>query len=145
MTVPKPACTFCEGNEGALIISSLDDGDTQIACGVCLPMVALGMAAQLTQGMTIDQANAYAEMLDQIHANDPRPPKPPARGGKRKQAAADPEPPPPDGSETAATVTIELPQPCTQCGATTATGDADKLVCDGCGAVLATADEPQGA
>lgn len=143
--MPKPACTFCEGNEGALIISSLDDGDTQIACGACLPMVALGMAAQLTQGMTIDQAEAFAPMLDAIRDNDPRPPKPPARGGKRKAAEPPPEPTASDGSQTAATVTIDLPQPCTQCGATTATGDDVKLVCDGCGAVIATADEPQGA
>lgn len=137
----KPACTFCEQNEGVLMDTNLDDGETQVVCGPCLPGYALGIAAALTQGMTPAQAAGYGELFDQIAGNDRRPPKPPAKGARGKRQRATPAEQPPDGSEQAAAGLVRLPAPCPQCGGETATGDAEKLACDGCGLVLATADD----
>lgn len=142
--MPKPACTFCGENEGVLMDTNLDDGETNVVCGPDLLMYSLSMTASLTDGMTKEQAETFAELLDAIYAHDPRGPKPPApaAGRKRKvQAAPDL---PPDGSEAAADGVVALLSPCSQCGATTAHGDAEKLTCDGCGAVLATVDDLTG-
>lgn len=137
----KPTCTFCGQYEGILMDTNLDDGDTQVVCTNDLMMYALSMASSLTAGMTQEQAEAYAQLLDAIYANDPRGPKPPApAAGRKRRSAPEPEMPP-DGSEAASDGSVALLEPCGQCGAKTATGDAEKLTCDGCGAVLATADQ----
>lgn len=121
--------------------TNLDDGDTQVICTNDLLMYVLTMTASLTVGMTKEQAEAYAELLDAIYANDPRGPKPPAKsGGRRRKAETQPDAAS-DDSEAAADDSVALLAPCAQCGATTATGDAEKLTCDGCGAVLATVDD----
>lgn len=137
----KPTCTFCGEYEGVLMDTNLDDGDTQVVCANDLLMYVLGMAAAISDGMTNEQAEAYAQSLDAIYEHDPRGPKPPApRGGRKAKVTVEPELPP-DGSEAAPDGSVALLTPCAQCGAKTATGDADKLTCDGCGAVLATADD----
>lgn len=124
--------------------TNLDDGDTQVVCTNDLMMYALSMAASLTAGMTKEQAEAYAELLDAIYANDPRGPKPPAASGGRRRKR-DPGPDvAPDGSESASDGSVALLEPCAQCGGLTAHGDAEKLTCDGCGAVLATASDSAG-
>lgn len=118
--------------------TNLDDGDTHVICGSDLLMYALSMTASLTDGMTIEQATAYAELLDAIYAHDPRGPKPPpATAGKRRKSQPEPDVAE-SGSEPAVDGSVALLEPCGQCGARTATGDAEKLTCDGCGAVLAT-------
>lgn len=122
----------------------LQDGETNIVCGVCIVSYALALAATVTQGMTPEQAEANAEQLDQISRNDPRQPpsRPPAKGGRRHRQAASV-----DDLPDAVPVTehsVDLPEPCGTCGSLTATGDAEKLTCDGCGAVLATADDQRG-
>jgi len=58
-----------------LMDTNLQDGETQVICGPCLPAYALGMAAALTQGMTAEAATLYGPALDAIYANDPRAPK----------------------------------------------------------------------
>jgi hypothetical protein len=124
--------------------TNLDDGDTQVVCSNDLMMYGLSLAAATTSGMTSEQAEAYSELLDAIYANDPRAPKPPpARGGRRRQNAQPPDVPL-DDAESHADGSVALPAPCTQCGGKTATGDAEKLTCDGCGTVLATADQTAG-
>ncbi len=75
----KPACTYCGENEGALMVTNLDDGDTQIICGPDLPAYALGMAAALTDGMGPEASERYGDALDAIAAHDERTPKPKAR------------------------------------------------------------------
>lgn len=142
--MPKPACTFCEVNEGVLMDTNLDDGETQVICGADLPAYALGMAAAMLQGMPRSQAEALSEALDAIYAADPRAPKPPAgRGGRKPKGQPAPEVPP-DGAQQPATASVDLPVPCESCGGVTATGDAEKLTCDGCGAVIATAHDARG-
>lgn len=134
----KPTCTFCGQFEGVLMDTNLDDGDTHVICGNDLLMYSLSMASSLTDGMTKEQAEAYAELLDAIYAHDPRGPKPPpASSGRKRRVAAVPDLPP-DGSESNADGSVALLAPCAQCGGLTAHGDAEKLTCDGCGAVLAT-------
>lgn len=89
-----PTCTFCEQNQGVLMATNLADGDTQVACGPCLPGYALGMAAAMTDGMPPEAAEAYAAAFDAIYDNDPRPGKPvrqaPAKrkGGQRAAVVA---------------------------------------------------------
>lgn len=137
----KPVCTYCGEYEGVLLVTNLDDGETQVVCGNDLLMWTLSMTGQLTQGMTLDQAMAYGNLLDAIKANDPREPAKVTRSKPRK---AEPAPEPPAAvstTEPAHPGRIDVPVPCDICGATTATGDAEKLTCDGCGTVLATADE----
>jgi len=58
-----------------LMDTNLQDGETQVICGPCLPAYALGMAAALTEGMTPEAAVLYGPALDTIYANDPRAPK----------------------------------------------------------------------
>lgn len=136
-----PTCTFCERNPGILLSANLDDGETNVVCGPDLMSYALTMAATLTQGMTPEQGQALGDLLDQIAANDPRPPKPPS-GKSRKPKAAPAAPEQPAGAPgDPERVTVTLDEPCRQCGSETATGDTVKLTCDGCGAVLATRDD----
>src|SRR5712691_8952762 len=67
----KPACTVCGQNEGMLMVTSLDDGDTQVICGPDLPGFALGMAAGLTEGMEPDEASRYGDAFYAIAAHSP--------------------------------------------------------------------------
>lgn len=134
-------CTYCGDNRAIIMDINLGDGETASPCAVCIVPHAMNMAAAVTQGMTKEAGEAYGALFDAIAANDPRPPKPPARGGKRK-AAAEPVPDvAPDGSQPLAEGQIALPPGSCPCGSATATGDAEKLVCDGCGSVLATSDD----
>lgn len=137
----KPVCTYCAEFQGVLLVTNLDDGETQVVCGNDLVMYSLSFASQLTQGMTPEQSEAYGELLDQIRANDARPPKPAGRRRTSKAEPAHEPPPPPVVAQWAPEGTVALPEPCQLCGSKTATGDAVKLVCDGCDTVLATADE----
>lgn len=137
----KPVCTYCDTYEGVLLVTNLDDGETQSVCGNDLLMYSLSMAAQLSQGMTAEQCDQYGALLDAIKANDVRPAKP--AGRRRAPKAPDPAPAPQgsDGLETPALTRVELPKPCEECGSMTAVGDTVKLWCEKCGTVLATADE----
>lgn len=139
----KPPCTFCGKHEGVMMATTLDDGDTQVACGNCMPAYAIGLATAIIGGMSKAEAGAYSDALDQMYASDPRGPKaPPAKPGGRRRKADAPDVPP-DGPPEAAAVTVALDPPCTSCGSEAATGDAEKLTCNGCGLVIATADESQ--
>lgn len=140
----KPVCTFCGEYEGILMDTNLDDGDTQVVCVNDLMMYGLSMAASFTSGMTKEQAETFSDQLDQIYANDPRGPKPPAKGSGRKQASKPAPEPAADGSQPLAEGQIEIPEGMCSCGSRTATGDTEKLVCDGCGSVLATAGDASG-
>lgn len=146
--------------------TNLDSGETNIICGPCLPAFSVGMAAALTVGMTLEVANELAPVLDELYANDPRgkwvaaSAATKSRRGKGAQSAdgATDAPAPTDtgkdagdpasGSQTATeppeATAVVLDPPCSQCGSGAATGDRVKLVCDGCGAVIATADEVTG-
>lgn len=140
----KPTCTFCGQYEGVLMDTNLDDGETNVVCPNDLLMYSLSMAAAITDGMTKEQAEAYAEQLDAIYVHDPRGPKPPAPArGRKPRVAAAPDLPP-DGAGSNADGSVALLEPCAQCGGKTATGDAEKLVCDDCGAVLATVADLSG-
>lgn len=137
----KPVCTYCGDFEAILLMTNMDDGDTQAICPSDVPMFILSMAGQVTEGMTPEQSEQFGALFDQIKANDARTPAPAAR--KRAAKSAPPaDPPPPTAAPEAATAArVELPEPCPLCGSQTATGDAEKLTCDGCGTVLATADD----
>jgi hypothetical protein len=155
-----PVCTLCEQYEGVYMGTNLTNGDTVVACANCFTALALGMAASATEGMEQHEALEYAETLDTIYNNDPRAPKSDRLRPRRKTQAAAPaeagpatdgsaaladsasatEPAehPLDGPEPAPAVTVHLVPPCEQCGGTTATGDALKLVCNECGRTIAT-------
>ena len=77
-----PTCTMCEENQGVLMDTNLQDGETQVICGPCLPGYVLGMATVLTAGMSVQESEAYGPMLDAIAANDQRPAKPPATNAR---------------------------------------------------------------
>lgn len=137
----KPACTFCEQNEGILMATTLDDGDTQIVCGGCMPAYAIGVATAIIRGMSKQEAGPYADALDALHAADPRGPRqPPPKAGRKPRSKPAAEPPS-DAPQSHAGESVALPEPCQVCGSVTATGDAEKLTCDGCGTVIATASE----
>lgn len=137
----KPVCTYCDTYEGVLLVTNLDDGETQSVCGNDLLMYSLSMASQLSQGMTVEQCDQFGALLDAIKASDIRPAKP--AGRRRAPKAPDPEPAMqvPGRAELPSLTRIDVPEQCGDCGSTTALGDAEKLVCEGCGNVLATADE----
>jgi hypothetical protein len=141
--VAKPTCTFCDAEDGLLMDTNLNDGETQVVGPNCLLGYILGMAAAMIGGMSEDEAKTHAEVLDTIYSLDRKPPKPPARGGGRKPKTTVQPEIPLDEPQSDATATVELPDPCSQCGSKTATGDAEKLTCDGCGAVLASVDSSE--
>jgi hypothetical protein len=146
--------------------TNLDNGDTNVVCVNELTMYALTLAAEFTRGMTLEMAEAYAPLLNAIQDNDPRWRQPslydsdtgPAEPDTPDDTSADPPveggPPVPivailgaDGRDTGMTIignTIAIPPGTCACGSETATGDDQKLTCDGCGTVLATADESAG-
>ena len=140
----KPTCTFCEANEGVYMGTNLEDGDTQVACGPCLPSFALGMAAAMTAGMPQEVGEVYGAAFDAVAANDPRPPKPPAATGGKRRAAPRAAEPSAAATEPHGAATVPLPDGCPECKGPTATGDGHKLVCDSCGHVIATADDQAG-
>lgn len=137
----KPVCTYCDTYEGVLLVTNLDDGETQSVCGNDLLMYSLSMAAQLSQGMTVEQCDQFGALLDAIKANDVRPAKPAGRKRAPKAPTADPAPQGSDGADMPALTRVDLPEACPTCGCGTALGDAVKLTCEQCGEVLATADE----
>jgi len=140
----KPTCTYCGEFQGALMVTNLDDGDTQIVCPNDILMWTLSMTAQLTTGMPADVAEAYGSLLDQIKANDPRETKPAPRKRTPKAASAPAAQSVPDGSESDSLGLVELPEPCPDCSSRMGRGDATSLVCVECDRVLATADEATG-
>jgi len=140
----KPTCTYCGEFQGVLMVTNLDDGDTQIVCPNDILMWTLSMTAQLTTGMPADVAQAYGSLLDQIKANDPREAKPAPRRRTSKPAAAPQAQSEPGSSEGASLALVDLPEPCPQCGHAQGVGDETKLACAECGTVLATADEATG-
>lgn len=137
----KPVCTYCDENQGVLLVTNLDDGETQVVCGGDLVMWSLSMASQLTQGMTLEQSWEHAEALDMLKANDVRPVKAAPRSKPRKSAPEQVPPSAPQAPEAVPPGRVTLPEPCELCGSLTAIGDADKLTCEGCDTVLATASE----
>jgi hypothetical protein len=140
----NPTCTFCEQYEGVLMATNLINGDTVIACGQCVPGYALGMSAGIIGGMSKEDAKQYAGAIDQVYASDPRGPKPPPAPKGRKPRQAPPPEVVPDAAPDAAPEVVAMPDPCSACGGMEALGDADKLACRTCGAVIATADAPLG-
>lgn len=141
LAMAKPVCTYCDTYEGVLLVTNLDDGETQSVCGNDLLMYSLSMASQLSQGMTTEQCEQYGELLDAIKANDIRQARPAGRRRASRATPADPAPEVPGQSEIPSLARVDLPEPCSACGCGTALGDAQKLVCEQCGEVLATADE----
>lgn len=112
-------------------------GDQTFVGANCLPGFMLTAAAELTKDQPANWWEMYGSQLDVIAASDRRPDKPPAAGVKRtraKKVAPGGAEPAPDAPLAAA---VTLDEPCPQCGAGTATGDDAKLICDGCGNVLA--------
>lgn len=136
----KPACTFCEQFEGVLMSTNLDDGETAIVCGTCIVPYALGLATTVTTGMDEAEAAVYADAFAAIAANGPKAAGKPAKTRRARPAITTAPQPPLDGAESNADGRVALPVPCQSCGSQTATGDEDKLACDGCGKVLAYAD-----
>jgi hypothetical protein len=156
-------CSLCEQEQGLLMDTNLQDGDTTIVGPACMAGYALTMAASLTEGMPPEAGEAYGELLDRIAANDPRPPKDAPRkrrGPLSKTLADDSQEPVPDSPDIHADgpaasagteapppvpsdvpVAVTLPEPCPDCGATEGTGDDAKVVCNGCGKVIATTGE----
>ena len=139
--MPSIACTLCETNQAIMMSTSLDDGQTMNVCPEDMLLYSLTLAANATIGMTEETAEAFSELLDQIYANDPRSRKPAKKTGRRA-ATVSPELAP-DALEGGGTVvnTVALLSPCAECGGTEGIGDADKLACSNCGAIIATADE----
>lgn len=157
------SCTLCDAESGVLMVTMLEDGDTQIVGPQCMPGYALSMAAAATQGLPRESGDAFGELFDAVAANDPRPPKSPEHGSKsaRKRSAntaqleveqstgtklpsppGEPGTPQTSGSgETATTTPVLLETPCSTCGGVAATGDDTKVTCDGCGTVLATREQ----
>lgn len=121
--------------------TNLDDGTTITVCPVDVPVYALTLVIQATEGMTVEAAESIGELLDMVYANDPRKPK--ATGKRRKETvvvtSADVLT---SGQETAdGDNSVSLITPCAACGYTHGLGLNDRLVCAGCGAVIMTADE----
>lgn len=134
----NPVCSYCGQYEAVLMDTSLADGETQMPCTNCLLPHALSLAGAVTAGMTKEQADAYGELLDAIYANDPRDPKAPPTPPRKPRSKAKATQTAAGDADSDAAVSVELDDPCAQCGSREATGDAHKLVCDGCGAVLET-------
>lgn len=132
-----PACSFCGEYESILTTTIFVDGETVSPCGNCVTAYAMSMAAEVSRDLTPDQATGLGGLFDTIASNDTRPPKPPAAPAARQPRKRKPAEQPQAASEPSDdTATVQLPQP-HSCGSETATGDADKLACDGCGTVLA--------
>lgn len=134
----KPQCTICSANEGALIITNLDNGETVTVCVADIPVYYLAGAAQYTEGMTVETAEAIAPLLDQLRANDPRPAKPNTSRRKKTDAVT-----PADAPATPVTAeygpeSIPLVDECPSCGNMTAFDDSVNLVCSACGTVIAS-------
>lgn len=135
--MPLPPCTICSEEQPLLIQGDAITGDQTFVGANCLPGFMLAAAAELTKDMPAEWCQAYGEQFDAIASNDHRPAKPPATGSRKAKAAK----PAPGGAEAAAdaplAMHVELDDPCPQCGGREATGSDDKLVCDGCGTVIA--------
>lgn len=142
--MPLPACSFCGEYESILTTTIFADGETVSPCGNCVTAYAMSMAAEVSRDLTADQATELGSLFDTIAGNDTRPPKPPAAPAARQPRKRKPADPPEAASEpSGGAATVQLPA-AHSCGSETATGDANKLVCDGCGEVLATADDTAG-
>ncbi len=114
----KPRCTFCEENEGVLMVTNLVDGDTQIVCGIDLPGFALGMAAAMTDGMTPEESEMHGAALDAIRAHDCRvaaDSKAGKRSGGKRAAKSAPE------------------NACPSCGGALLPQDDGQSTCGACG------------
>lgn len=135
--MPLPACSLCGDEPTMLIQGDAATGDQTFVGPGCLPGFMLTAAAELTKGQSPEWWDAYGSQLDVIVSSDRRPDKPPAAGRSRTR----PKKQAPDGAEPAAdaalAVSVQLDEPCPQCQSETATGGDDKLVCNGCGNVLA--------
>ena len=161
--MPTLACTLCEAENGVLMDTNLDSGDTTIVGPACLPGFALSLAGAVTQGMPAEAGDAYGALFDAIAANDPRPPARAAKAPVKprgKTAASQVSEPLPDGPDSAAgapligvdadatadpaappLVSVLLLEPCGECGSTEGIGETDKVVCAVCGALIATRDD----
>lgn len=136
-----PRCTLCEENEGILMASRLDDGTTAVVCPTDLLVYSLAMAVQYTQDMTVESAESVGKLLDQLYANDPRQPKPAGKRRKSATAAVAATEEPVASAEVSWPVPVPLIAPCTECGSSVGEGYSDRLVCQSCGAVIATEAE----
>jgi hypothetical protein len=84
-----PRCTFCEDENGVLMVTMLNDGDTAIVGPACLAGYALGLADTATQGLPPEAAGVFDGLFDALRANDPRPAVGAAgRPGRVKAASA---------------------------------------------------------
>jgi len=89
-----PTCTFCQEYQAVFMGTSMEDGETFCACGLCLPGVMLGMTAALVQGMPADEAQSHAEAFNSILSvyTPPAPAKASRkRSGSSVATAPDPE------------------------------------------------------
>lgn len=139
----KPPCDYCETTEGFMLQTNLDTGDTVTVCANDYGTHVLGVALAFIQGMDDATRNAYAQILDEIATElvvpPPTPPKPPRTKSKAKGALAEPVDAPPE----ALSMPVALDPPCAECGGTQGTGDSEKLLCDSCGAVIATVESAE--
>lgn len=83
-----PTCTFCGEYQSVFMGTSMEDGETFCACGICLPGVMLGMTAALVTGMPADEAQSHAEAFDAILSVYTPAQTPPKRSGKRSGPSA---------------------------------------------------------
>lgn len=75
-----------------MLFTVMESGDTEAIGPNCVPVFALGFAASMSDGMSLETCQAYGELFDQIAAHDARP-KSTAAGGAdsgRKRAKSAP-------------------------------------------------------
>lgn len=86
-----PNCTLCNGEQGLMLTTTLNDGDTIVIGGQCLASYVLAMAGSVTAGMSPEDCIEYGELFDAIAANDKRPKKnsaPTAASGAKRTKSA---------------------------------------------------------
>lgn len=83
-----PTCTFCGEYQSVFMGTSMEDGETFCACGLCLPGVFLGMTAELVRGMPADESQRHAEAFAAILSAYTPPPPALKRSGKRSGPSA---------------------------------------------------------
>lgn len=111
--------------------TSMEDGETFCACGVCLPGVMLGMTAATVAGMPADEAQSHADAFKAILAvYDPPPASKPRAKRSRSSSAKPPGPDEPAGGPMPGDQ--PLLAECPQCEAMVDITEPGIVVCDNC-------------
>lgn len=79
-----PICTFCGQYQAVFMGTSMDDGETFCACGLCLPGVMLGMTAAVVQDMSADEAQSHGDAFNALLAVYT--PPAPAKSSRKRSA-----------------------------------------------------------